>query len=48
MARGEAFDKPESIASDEGDMERAGKGSVWLLDSRRLDDSLKVRFGVCG
>jgi hypothetical protein len=26
---GEAFDKPgESMANDEGDMERAGKGSV--------------------
>jgi hypothetical protein len=34
------------MAIDEGDIDRGGKGSVWLPDMRRLDDSLKVLLGV--
>jgi hypothetical protein len=47
IALGEAFDKPgESMAKDEGDIDRRGKGSVWLSDMRRLDASLNVLLGI--
>ena len=47
IALGEVFAKPgESMAKDEGDIDRRGKGSVWLPDIRRLDASLNVLLGV--
>jgi hypothetical protein len=47
MALGDAFVTPgEAVANEEDDIERGGKGSVWLPDKRRLDASLNVLLGV--